>query len=397
MLKPIIALRDVFPKNAAFMSRTNLHETRMLGFKEVQLDSVTAYFFGVMNGLSTVRHVAAKSGSAEFFEHAGIEINEDTRYYETEEEAEAHADALIKEAKKFFWPYPLPQGRYPESAQIITSDLYRTLNSKANLGMMVDSEFLPQRKLLSLEELADFETKYPVVLKAAGDAATGWGFAVHFCESRAELTKAKDWMYQQGSSVPLVVVEEKIALKNCWCAGIAVSATKTECFGGAEQIFSAPGRQAGNLIDSENAFPQAARRIVAQIGEKARELGFCGIAGVDIGLAENGRFYVFDLNFRFNASSTQLLFHESAVKQSGFPVSHSIQVEVQASLDELQSRIFPLIDEGRFVPSRFFNGDRHAASCGIHIINGFVYGTDRQEVIHVLEDCHSRIKGKQRI
>lgn len=393
MLKTIIKLSDVFPENAAFMARTNLHETRMLGYNEIQLDSVTTHFLGTINGLSAVRHVAGHAAdSAQFFERAGIEIDEDTRYYETEEEAEAHADALIKDGKKFFWPYPLPQGRYPEQAHIITADLYGTLNSKANLALMVDSEFLPQRKLLNLEELVDFETKSPVVLKAAGDAATGWGFAVHFCENRTELAKAKDWMYQQGTSVPLVVVEEKIAVKTCWCAGIAVSASKTECFGGAEQIFSAAGKQAGNLIDPENEFPQSARKIVLQIGEKARALGFCGVAGVDIGLAENGKLYVFDLNFRFNASSTQLLFHESAVKQFGFPVSHSIQVEVEGSLDQLKRRIFPLIDEGRFVPSRFFNGDRHPESCGKSIVSGFVYGSDRQEAIKMLDSCGSAIR-----
>src|SRR5690606_29582511 len=105
----------------------------------------------------------------------------------------------------------------------------------------------------------------------------------------------------------------------------AIDGTRTICFGGAEQLFSVPGKQSGSIVDPQHPFPPEARELALQVGESARRMGFRGIAGLDIGRATDGRFILFDPNFRVASSSVQLLFHDAASARSGLPVSQSFQ------------------------------------------------------------------------
>jgi hypothetical protein len=132
------------------------------------------------------------------------------------------------------------------------------------------------------------------------------------------------------------------------------------------------------MIDPANAFPAAGHALVVRIGEAARHLGFRGIAGFDIGRTHDGRLLVFDPNFRFNSSSTQLLFHESAVSRTGLPATCSFQVSIGGSFKALAKRLENPIGEGYFVPTRLFNGELHPLAKGTHIVTGFVLGKDRQ-------------------
>lgn len=208
-------------------------------------------------------------------------------------------------------------------------------------------------------------------------AATGWGFTVFPCFYREAFVAAKKWFADRQDSIATVLVEEWIDVKCSWCVGIAVRENETVCFGGAEQIFSAPTRQSGSVIDPQQALPPEGEALAVAMGEVARHLGFRGIAGLDIGQTIDGRLMVFDPNFRIASSTSQLLFHPAASKRVDLPVSQSFQVTPLAPFDEIANRLHKPIDEGWFVPTRFFNGEKHPLSGGKHIITGFVLGADR--------------------
>jgi hypothetical protein len=245
------------------------------------------------------------------------------------------------------------------------------------LASLVSQEFLPQRQVLSHEELSEFELTEPVFLKAAGDAATGWGFAVRPCRDRRSFEDARRWFAQHRDRAPAVLVEEWVEVLTCWCAGVVVRDDGTECFGGAEQIFSSPARQSGSMIDPEDAFPDAGKKLAVQIGEAARKRGFRGIAGLDIGIRQDERLVVFDPNFRVNSSTTQLLYHASAAARADQSVSCSFQARPQGSFSGLANSLGAPIDEGWFVPVLLFNGERHPLSEGAHAVTGFVLGENR--------------------
>lgn len=378
-LRPALSAAQLYPENAVFMARTNLFETRMLGYTALQLDSATSILMGLLNGLSTVRHEATYSGDIlDLFRRAGIEIDEDLHLYRTEREARICAEQLIDAGKKLFWPYPPPAGYYPDSAQLVSPDLYRFLNAKQNLPKLVPPEHLAPRRMLSHEQLAAFAPDLPVCLKAAGDAATGWGFAVFHCPDRTAFDKAREWFAAHRESVPAVLMEQWLELRYCWCVGVAVGSDDTVCFGGAEQIFHAPAKQVGSQIDPERDLPPEAVMLAIKAGEVARGLGFRGVAGFDIGLSMDGRLILFDPNFRIASSTPQILFHQSAVARCGLPVSRSFQATPTGPFNETAARLHAPIDQGWFVPLRLLNGDRHPLSGGKHIITGFVLGMDQE-------------------
>lgn len=362
------------------MARTNLFETRMLGYKALNLDTVTAHLAGLLNGRTAIRHEGG--GGEEVFaiyRRAGIEVNEETLLYRTPEEADALADALIAQGKRLFSPYPLPADRFPDNGLLVPPALWRFLNAKINLDAIVPPEFLPGRKCLPCTELASFELPGPLFLKATGDSATGWGYAVHPCHDRVTFDNARRWFAEHRDSVTDVLVEEWVEVSICWCAGIAISDKETLCFGGAEQIFSSPTKQSGSMIDPECMFPEEGRLLAVHVGEAARRLGYRGIAGLDIGLRNDGRLVVFDPNFRVNLSTAQLLFHDSAVTRTGHSATCSFHSEPSCAYSKLVASLEAPIGDGWFVPTRLFNGEKHPLSMGKHLVTGFVLGHNRIE------------------
>jgi hypothetical protein len=391
-LRPTLSADELYPPDSAFMARTNLFETRMLGFTSLQLDTVTTLLAGALNGRSAMRHEAGAGPEVlAIYERAGMVVAEDTRTYRTAEEAEAIADELIREGKRLFWSYPPPDRRFPDRAHLVTPELYRFLNAKTNLASLVPPRNLPRRRILSHEELAAFEPTAPLFLKSAGDAATGWGFAVRPCPDKPDFDIARRWFLEHRESVPAVIAEEAVALQACWCAGIAVTESGAVCFGGAEQLFHAPARQSGSMIDPDAAFPPEGRTLAEEVGLAAQALGFRGTAGLDIGLGHDGRLLVFDPNFRINASTHQLLLHDSAAARSGLRVSLSFQTTPGGPFKDLAARLEAPTEEGWFVPTRLFNGEKHLLSEGRHIVTGFVLGSTREEVGNAAHKLEARL------
>jgi len=336
---------------------------------------------GLLGKRSSVRHRSGVSDEAlGVMDRAGLAFEEDVRVYETGRQAERHADKLIEEGKKLFWIYPLAEGRFPQSAHLVPPDLWRWLNAKQHLDQLVAGENMSNREIFTIDQLFASGFKKPVYLKAGGDLATGWGYAVRYCHDRASWLEAVQW-FGSLDGVETVIVEDVIAVRSCWCAAIVVEQNKTSFAGAAEQVFTSPGQQSGSIIDPQNLLPAAGVQLAIDVGEAARDKGFIGMAGLDIGLATDGRFIVFDPNFRFNASSSQVLFHGSAAQRSGLSASHSFHVTTPLQLSDLVQRLHGPIDDGWFVPTRLIDGKLLPAAKGKSVCTGFVLGENRHDAI----------------
>ncbi|MBN2169130.1 MAG: hypothetical protein JW738_07785 [Actinobacteria bacterium] len=365
----------------------------MIGYKILNIDTVTAHLAGLLNGRSAIRHEGdGGKDIMDIYRSAGIEIEEETLLYRTQEEAYTLADTLIAKGKRLFYCYPLPSGRFPDKDLLVPANLWRFLNAKVNLETIVPPEFMPERKYLSCEELDSFEPSGPLFLKAAGDAATAWGYAVHPFHDKVTFDNASRWFAEHRDSVTGVIAEEWADVSICWCAGISVIDSETICFGGAEQLFSSTARQSGSMIDPEFMFPDEGRLLAVRVGEVARSMGYRGIAGLDIGLRNDGRLVVFDPNFRLNASTSQLLFHDSAVARTGHSVTRSFHAEPYCTFKELTKRLEAPIREGWFVPIRIFNGEKHPLSMGQHFVTGFVIGHNRIEAEGAVQLLKARLE-----
>jgi hypothetical protein len=205
------------------------------------------------------------------------------------------------------------------------------------------------------------------------------------CRNQEELHSARSWFAEHRDDVPVVLAEQWLDITCSWCVGLAISETGTSCFGGAEQLFANPCKQKGSMIDPEQAVPADVESLAILIGEKARKMGFRGIAGLDIGVERSGKVVVFDPNFRIASSTAQLLFHPAASARVGLPVSHSVQLTPDGSFSDVERKLRGPIEDGWFVPTRIFNGEKHTLAGGLHIITGFVLGTCREHASRSVE------------
>ncbi|HEU4428052.1 MAG TPA: hypothetical protein VFT98_04820, partial [Myxococcota bacterium] len=182
----------LFPREAAFMARTDASRVRMLGFTPLQLDSVTTMFGGLFGRRPSVRHRSGVSAAARaLLERAGIALAENVLEYEDAEQAEALADDLIARGWRLASPYPLRERRFPSEAQIVAPALWERLNDKARFGELAPAGALPERSVCEVDAIGALEIRGAVFVKSAGAAATGWGFGVRRCESRAALLQAQ--------------------------------------------------------------------------------------------------------------------------------------------------------------------------------------------------------------
>jgi hypothetical protein len=389
-LIPSIAMECLYPRNAAFMTRTTLERTRFLGFETLNLDSITNIFLGLMNGLATVRHRAGVTDDIlGLFEQAGLPVEEDMHVYETAAEADAYAAALVEQGRKLFFLYPLPEGRFAESDFLVSAELWGRLNAKGRLAELAPAQNLAPRSGARLADLGAFPG--PVYLKDASGEASGGGSTIRSCANAEAWTQAIEDLRVLG--VETVIVEETLSVATCWCVCLVIEAGQTAFAGAAEQVFESPGVQSGNIIDPDRPFPAEGVRLAIEVGERARRLGYVGVAGLDIGLTEDGRLIVFDPNFRMNSSSSQALLHDSAARRAGLPVSYSTFAMSSLPFAEIAQRLRGPIDDGWYVPARLLDGAQHAGAKGRSPCGGFVLGATRAAAIAAAEKVEALLTG----
>jgi hypothetical protein len=377
-IEPVADIDQLFPENAAFMARSDLYQTRLLGYKPLNIDAVTTLLMGVLGNRSTVRHRSCATDEIlSFLTDSGLRIYEDMHLFETGDEAEAFADRLVNQGKKLFWPYPLKEARFADDAHLVSPTLWAQLNSKERLGDLVSIDALPERCVIPLEQLARDFLEKPVYLKAAGVAATGWGYSVRYVCSDDDIETARADFDSQG--VARILVEEAIDVATCWCASLGVSDVGVTYLGAAEQTFVAHGRQAGSIIDPDLAFPSKGVALALEVVETAWRRGFRGVCGLDIGLSHDGRMFVFDPNFRFNSSTTQVLLHTSASARSELRVSAAFNGLSTRPMAEILALIAGPVADGWFVPTRLLDETLLEAAKGTSLCTGFVMGRTRIE------------------
>lgn len=378
MANPLTPIEALLPDDAAFMARTDLSQLHRLGMVAMNLDTVTGHALGVLGQRPSVRHQACVTDEIlEFLSDAGLIISEDIRAYRDVDEAERHADDLIDAGYRLFGPYPLREQRFPPEAQLVPPLLWRSLNSKANLGQLVDAKHLAPRQMLQEGDVPVLPSG-GVYLKFGGTEATGNGHCVRYCPDADSFTKALDWFRAEGCADQLVM-EKAIDTDITWCANMAVTETECRYLGAAEQLFTAPGQQSGSMIDPDFPFPQAGIDLVIQIGKVAQAQGYLGIAGFDIGRTSDGQMIVFDPNFRINSCTGQVLLHPAASMRFSFRVSRSFHLTSDLAADELMRRFGGAIADGWLVPTRVIDGRWLQAESPSAACTGFVLGSTREE------------------
>lgn len=392
MTMPLSWLIDLdawLPPDAVFMARTDLHQTRLLGFQPVNLEAVTGIGLGMFGRRAAVRHRScATVAFLDLMTLAGLRVEETTLRYDTGEEAHALARQLVQEGHRFLSAYPMPPALYDDSALLVPNSLWHDLNAKSRLHLLVPPQNLAPRHLVNHAQARPMTFTFPVWLKVAGDAATGWGYAVRHCADSSSYQAALDELEALDPKGTLIM-ESHIKVRRSWCACILVSPDQVIFAGCAEQIFDLPGKQSGSLIDANDAPSSEMATLMTTIGERARQAGFIGIAGCDVGETDEGQLVAFDPNFRLNASSAQVLLHASATARTGAHVTQSVTLRSQRRFPEMTARLERWVACGRFVPTRGLDAHHLAAAQGISTIAGFVVEHSRASATDTMNELQS--------
>ncbi len=379
-IRPDFDLAAHLPADVAFAARTDLSEMRLLGMTAFHVDSIALLLLGLLNGRTTVRHRSGVTDEIlEFLDFAGLEVAEDMLVYETAEQALMFARGLVSQGRRLFHIYPLPEKTHPVGAHLVPPSLWRKLNAKENLGQIVDPANLANRQVATAEELLAREVTGPVWLKLAGERTTGAGFAVRHCANSESYQSAIKELQVLDPGQRLIA-EDDIPVTHCWCANLFVGEDAVTYLGSALQTFSSPGHQTGSLIDPVHPLPEAGAALAIAAGEVARKLGYVGPAGLDIGRTREGKLFVFDPNFRINASLSQVILHATVALRAGLPASLSVGLASSLPVTEILDRLRGPVRDLWFMPQRVIDATLLPAAGGQSRVTGFVLAGTAEEL-----------------
>ena len=286
---------------------------------------------------------------------------------------------MRREGSRLAYFFPPPSGSDAPEILLLSVALYGFLNNKARLGEFVPPQHVPNRRVIPAEGIAAMRNRppeRPVFLKAAVEGASGGGKDLRYCTDASDWERAIDWFRSQQQHLAGLIVEDAISVASTWCLSFAVLPDSSLYLGAAEQIFSAIGIQKGSRIDPSNPPPGEAVALGRAIAEKARARGYRGVCGFDVGADSAGRIFVFDLNFRMNGSTPQVLMHSGTAVRNGYRVSQSFASPFAGSVTEGLARLQPYVREGRLIPLRIFDGALAQGPDALSFVSGLVLAED---------------------
>lgn len=380
-LLPCVADHEILPADAAFMARSSLDEVRYTGYRDMNLDLLTGQLLGLLGNRPAVRHVSCTTDDIlAFLSDAGLQLTEVIHRYQRPEEAAAHARRLVAEGHRLVWAFPPQEGLCGDAGHVVPPGLWRDLNAKENLLGLAPPGTVPPQRMWPAGQIDGLRVSGPVFVKAAGGLSTGGGFLVRYCDSPEALSAALRW-FSTRPGVAQVIIESEVRVTASWCVNIAVHDGGVSVAGAVEQLFSAPGRQSGSIVDPQQAMPASGFDLARAIGEAAGMRGFRGLAGIDIGIGPEQVPYAFDPNFRLTFSTAQALLHDSAALRSGLPVSLSVNEFVRTAMPDLLARLRGPVEDAWFVPTRLGDAALLPSAQGLSNVMGFVMGRNREDAI----------------
>ncbi|KAF0192371.1 MAG: hypothetical protein FD165_996 [Gammaproteobacteria bacterium] len=255
------------------------------------------------------------------------------------------------------------------------------LNNKGNLAELVPAFCLPERELCdlaSLDAAALQKHALPLLIKVATDATSGGGLGVTLCKTAADVGQA----LANRRGYERLVIEHYIPMVKNFCVNYAVASDGVVLYlGTTEQIIDATCGYLGNRLGPEVAPPEKLIETGREIVQHAARLGYRGFAGMDAALTGDGSFYIYDLNFRFNGSTTPLLIHDAVARRAGLPCAEFRIWRYPGSFGDMLRAARDLMDTGRFVPFGTFDPAAMGAAGAVPCIAGLLLGESRDDIV----------------
>lgn len=377
-------METLHPPGTAYAPRTRAEALAWVALAPNAPDTVTGLTLSFAGAMPVVAHSGMAGDAARrLLAAGGLTLAAELIAYRTEDEAVAAVRRLAAEGFRIASTYPLPTDWVAPADLLVDPDLTARLNDKARLADWVPEDLLPQRRVLPTESLGSLDEPFagePVVLKVATRQANGAAGDVALCPTGPARVAALRRFQAAGHPFHALVVERMERFERIWSAGFGLLDERTIPLGATLHLRDAQGLQAGSLAGGE-ALPAALGERLAAIAEGWRRAGYRGIAGLDVGRTADGRFLVFDLNVRLNASSGHLLLHGPLAAARGAACSISFFQQVAETPDRLATQALPWVRDGHLLVTRLADLSDMVRPERATALTGLVFGEDEA-------DCH---------
>lgn len=271
----------------------------------------------------------------------------------------------------------------PREAYVNDPDVFAALNDKANLGDLLPPGAVPDREVVhpaGLEDaLARRAGSLPLVLKAGTRLGSGAGRDVALCRTPADLDAAR----RKLAGADRFVIEEYCGFATTWCLHYAAAESGVTYCGATEQVCDPEGAYQGNWWERGRGPAEEAVELGRYAAIAGWVRGYRGFLGIDVGQATDGRWLVFDPNFRTNGSTIQALLGAGLADAWGTPCTRlRYGIGFAGSFGEMLDRLHAFHRRRELVPILVFDTPRlgltdesGAPTCGI-----IATGADRAAV-----------------
>jgi len=208
--------------------------------------------------------------------------------------------------------------------------------------------------------------------------SSGGGNGVLICQEPDDLTRAE----KMFDTCEKIIVEHFMHIKQNLCLNYAIDArAEVKYLGAAEQITSPGGGYQGNWLYKNIQISSKLVNEGFNVMRNAVSHGYRGFAGFDVAMCADGHSYIYDLNFRFNGSTTPILLHNSASSVMGRELAKFRSWRYKGDICSLLKILHTTLDKYLFLPFNIYDplaGGRPNTNASVF---GMLFGSSRDEII----------------
>ncbi len=309
---------------------------------------------------------------------AGLPISHQIRTYRSAAEFRGLVRDALGDGERIAFQHVHSTEEVPPEACLVAPQLLQFLNNKSNLPELVGRNGAPRRSSISAADAAALDANQSWVLKVCSDQSSGGGYGVYVHRAGSKLTRA-DFIHEGAE----LILEEYLDFVNNWCVHFAVDATgAVRLLGATEQLISPTGAYGGSRVGGVAPTPAALELCRGGV-ERAQAFGFVGYCGVDVGLTSCGEVYVFDCNFRINASTPALVVLNAMTASRGPAWAGRGRWQTfshDGSLTALVNRLRSVFAERDLVPIASYDPAFTNNGPGPSLLSALVIADDPQEL-----------------
>lgn len=382
--RPVYSIQNIYGEDIIYNPKLYAENYQHFSEDLVSLTALTGRELSVVGNTPVVCHAACATKPAlNLLQKAGLQLPSKIYTYRNEEEYINTLQLLAKQQKKVIFQYPHPEEKVSTELYRVAPDVLAYLCDKRNIPELVPAEHIPNRRMMSLEQILEEKPQLPIVLKTGDGRPTSGGYGVLLIKEEKQLEEINESFGDLSS----IIVEDHIPYEqNISIHFMADKNGVINYIGKSEQLVNDNGNFCGSWIttDFDDSIADIIKTGYEVMGNIAKK-GYVGVAGFDV-LLYNGNYYFIDLNVRFNASTCGLLLYNDIRRMFGTKCMRLCSFDWRYNFDRAIQSAEKFLDKAQFIPLSILDPSYFPENDQVTKMIGLVIGHSSEEVEDVLKE-----------